>query len=250
MCIRDRLEGKETDARSDIWALGCVLYEMAAGKRAFDGASQASLITSIMSAQPKPVSEVAPMSPPQFDRLVRACIAKDPDDRIQTAHDIKLQLSWISDDGSQAAAPALAARTRARGGSARVAWLVSAVAVMVAAVAIVLSMKPQPESVPIHASIIPPPGVLYSLSTDKPLPLAISRDGTTIAFCGRDGEGPDLLWVRELGSNEARPLAGTEGAEGPFFSPDGRSIAFYADSRLKRIDVAGGPIIDLSLIHI
>jgi len=239
----EQLEGKEADARSDIWALGCVLYEMSTGTRAFDGKSQASLISSIMSSHPRPVSESAPMSPPQFDQVVRACIAKDPDDRIQTAHDVKLQLSWIAEGGSKAGVPKPVARRRRN--RERLAWGVSAVALGVAAVAIAFSMKPKPEAVPIHASIIPPPGVLYSLSTDKPLPLAISPDGTTIAFCGRQGEGPDLLWVRELGSSEARPLAGTEGAEGPFFSPDGRALAFYADTRLKRIDVAGGPVIDL-----
>jgi Tol biopolymer transport system component len=218
---------------------------MATGRRAFEGKSQASLISAIMSSQPQPVSQVAPTSPPQLDQIVRACLAKDPDDRIQTAHDVKLQLAWIAEAGSQISSAAVMAPARRPRRTERTAWLVAAVAVMVAAMAVAFSMKPKPESIPIHASIIPPPGVLYSLSTDKPLPLAISPDGTTIAFCGRNGEGPDLLWVRELASNQARPLAGTEGAEGPFFSPDGQSLAFYADSKLRRIDAAGGPVIDL-----
>ena len=239
----EQLEGKEADARSDLWAMGCVLYEMATGKRAFEGKSQASLITSIMGSEPVPVSQVAPTTPPALDNLVRACLAKDPADRIQSAHDIKLQLSWIAQGGSQAGVPKpVAARRRSR---ERLAWIVAAVAASIAVVAALSSMRPAPIAPAVQAYLQPPRGVLFSSSTDRPLPIAISRDGSTFAFCARDGEGPDLLWVRSLGADDARPIPGTENAESPFFSPDGQSLGFFTTGSLKRVDVAGGPVITL-----
>jgi Tol biopolymer transport system component/tRNA A-37 threonylcarbamoyl transferase component Bud32 len=240
----EQLEGKEADARSDLWAMGCVLYEMATGRRAFEGKSQASLITSIMGAQPAPVSQVAPATPAGLDRLVQACLAKDPADRVQSAHDVKLQLSWMADAGSQAGAPK-PTMARRRGGNA-LAWSIAAVAVAVAAGAIVFAKKPATGSPPVYAYLQPPRGVLFSSSTDRPLPLAVSPDGSALAFCARDGEGSDLLWVRSLGNDDARPIPGTEGAQGPFFSPDGRSLGFFTGNELKRVDVAGGPVITLA----
>jgi len=240
----EQLEGREADERSDLWAMGCLLYEMATGRRAFDGKSQASLIAGIMGGEPVPILQVAPVAPPALDRVVRACLAKDPADRLQSAHDVKLQLSWIVEGGSAADAPRPAV-TRRRGREA-LAWLVAAAGLGVAAAALLLARRPAPDAPSVHAFLGPPPGVLFSSSTDQPLPLAISPDGTRIAFCARNGEGPDLLWVRSLGAQDARAIPGTEGAEGPFFSPDGRSLGFFAKGKLKRVDVAGGPVITLT----
>jgi serine/threonine protein kinase len=240
----EQLEGRDADARSDLWALGCVLYEMATGKRAFEGKSQASLIASIMGTEPAPISQVTPMAPASLDRVVRACLTKDPGDRIQSAHDVKLELAWIAESRSQPGVPTPVARRRVS--RERVAWGVAVSAVAVLGLALALAMRAKPVTLPVHAALQPPKGVLFSSSTDRPLPLAISPDGSTIAFCARDGEGPDLLWVRSLGSDDARPLAGTEGAEGPFFSPDGRSLGFFARGALKRVDVAGGPVVQLA----
>jgi serine/threonine protein kinase len=239
----EQLEGKETDKRTDVWALGCVLYEMCSGRRAFDGQSQASLISSIMGSEPTPISQLTPMAPPALDRLVAGCLAKNPADRLQSAHDIRLQLSWISEGGSQAGVPKRVAKQRRS--RERLAWIVASVAIMAAAVATFFALRPTPDPPPVQAFLEPPPGVLFSSSVDKPLPLAISPDGTMVAFCARTGEGPDVLWVRSLGLDDARPLDGTEGAQGPFFSADGRSLGFIADAKLKRIAVTGGPVITL-----
>ncbi len=188
------------------------------------------------------------MTPPALDRVVQACLAKDPADRIQSAHDVKLQLQWAVEGGSVAGAPApIAAPTRRRGNF--VPWIVAAAGLVAAGVMFAQSRGGGHEEAPsqaVHAAILPPSGVVYSSSTDRPLPLAISPDGRLVAFCARTGEGPDMLWVRSVDSNDARAIAGTEGAQGPFFSPDGKTIGFFARGKMKRVDTTGGAVITLA----
>ena len=230
----EQLEGAEADARTDIWALGLVLYEMATGKRAFEGKSQAALIAAVLERKPEPISSVLPLVPPALSRLVEACMAKDPEERIQTAHDVKLQLQWIAEGGSKAGVPApVAARRRSR---EQLAWIVAGVAVFAAAGLGAYSFtRPQPDARTIRFTLLPPPG-----HTDSHWP-RVSPDGRQIAFISTDTTGSQQIWVRPIDSFEARPLAGTEGAGRPFWSPDSRFLGFVADGKLKKAPVAGGP---------
>jgi len=230
----EQLEGAEADARSDIWGLGCVLYEMATGKRAFAGATQASLISSIMKDQPRPIAEMEALTPPGLERLVSACLAKDPEDRIQTAHDVGLHLRWIAEGGSQAGVPApVAARRRSR---ELLAWaLVAVSALAAAALAIVHFGRPAPAPQVLRFEVSPPPSIQ---SQDSP---RISPDGRTLAYSAIDSTGTSRVWVRPLEALEAQVLPGTEGTTRPFWSPDSRYLAFIAGGKLKKISVSGGP---------
>ena len=236
----EQLEGREADVRSDIFSLGVVLYEMCTGRKAFHGESHASLIASIMTATPDPISSVTPMAPPALDRVIRSCLEKDPEERLQTVHDVGLQLKWIEEGGSEVAGVprSIASRRRSR---ERLAWILAAVAGLVAVALGVLEMRrpepPAPETM--RFEIRAPRGV-----ADFGSP-RISPDGRHIAFDGTDTTGTTSLWVRSLDAIQARRLEGTEGCGRPIWSDDSRHIAFFVDDKLKRIPLEGGPTLTL-----
>ena len=233
----EQLEGKEADARSDLWAFGCVLYEMATGRRAFNGKSQASLIGAIMNSDPPPITASNSLLSPALDALVRACLAKDPDERIQTAHDVKLQLSWIAQSGAHSGPIGPIELPKPRRRHEPLAWAVAAVGVL-AAVFFALrggwsggaAGKQQ------LAFTIPIPGSLTPIFQPR-----ISPDGTMLAFVAQDSLNREMIWLRPLNALTANPLPGTEGTRPPWWSPDSRMLAFVADGKLKKIAVGGGP---------
>ncbi|MBK9470775.1 MAG: protein kinase [bacterium] len=235
----EQLEGKETDARADLWSLGCVLYEMATGRRPFEGASQASLITSIMSSTPPPLPSLAPLTPPALERIVRQCLAKDPDERWQNAGDLGRELKWLATGSQDITAAGATGTPETRHGSSRLPWLVAGIAVLAALAAFVIPRLGGKElpAPPMRFAVTAPAGLLLSDSANAS---AISPDGRWLVFTAADSSGRSSLWLRELAGLTARPLAGTENALIPFWSPDSRRLGFFSDGRMKKVAIAGG----------
>jgi Tol biopolymer transport system component len=238
----EQVEGKEVDARTDIFAFGAVVYEMATGKRAFDGKSQASVISAIMSSDPVPMTSLQPMTPSALDRVVRRCLAKETDERWQSANDLTNELKWIAEGGSQAGMPApVVARRKI---SERPIWAVAAVLLLTISglgttvayfyrspggVAAVRFFVYAPEKATFES------GVVNS-------PPTISPDGRRLAFGATDTSGKALIWVRPLDDPMPQALPGTDDGDLPFWSPDSQTLGFFAEGKLKRIDANGGPV--------
>jgi len=227
----EQVEGKEVDGRSDIFSLGAVLYEMVTGKRAFDGKSQLSVATAILEREPEPIGTVKPTTPAALDRAIKKCLAKSADERWQSASDLASELTWIGESAGQAAGTAL----RGRAGKARekVAWVIAGVSVVTLIAVAIWSRNFKPQE---QTMYFPAP---------MPFPardVAVAPNGHTVAVVGYlESARKDALWIYELGSPGAKSLSDTEGATYPFWSADGRFLAFFADGKLKKLELSGGP---------
>jgi eukaryotic-like serine/threonine-protein kinase len=225
--LQASVSDRPVDARSDIFSFGVVLYELLTGKRAFEGSSPASVIAAIME---RPAPSIAEVAPPALDRVLRTCLSKDPDDRWQSVRDLKRELEWI------AAAPAPDAPAPGRAKVGRLVGVMAALAlVSLAALAVVLWQRPaDAQKTSARLTIALPPG--HEVTTYP----AITRDGRTVAYVTRQGNADTQLYLRDLNAFEARQVPGSSGAHAPFFSPDGKWVAFFAQGHLQKAEVAGG----------
>jgi Tol biopolymer transport system component len=241
----EQIEGLEADPRTDIFAFGAVLFEMLTARPAFEGKTRASLLGAILKDEPPPVSRVRPLAPEALDRIISTCLAKDPDDRYQSARDLRRDLQWVA-AGSSAGTGAQTAAPPAQ--SNRFAWVVAAGATIgLLAMAILTfgrSGDVTPAAVPVQFTIVPPDKTSFggprAGGTGTGTQVAVSPDGQNVVFVA-GADDAFLIWVRPLGTLAARPIPGTEGGAFPFWSPDSRFIGFFADGKLKKISVAGGP---------
>jgi serine/threonine protein kinase/Tol biopolymer transport system component len=228
----EQLEGKDADARSDIFSFGAVLYEMATGRRAFEGKSQVSVMAAILEHDPPPVSALQPVAPPLFDDVIRICLAKNPDERWQTAADLLHELKLVVRYGTLPTVAPKVSRKREV-----VAWAITAIlSIALASTVLFLMLRhtPVPDKVAFEVQT-PPSSAGFEL-----MMLALSPDGSHLAYLASEN-GSRMIFVRRLDEVAGTALAGTEGAGFPFWSADGRSIGFFVGSELKRADLAGGP---------
>ena len=204
----EQLEGQEADARTDIFAFGAVLYEMVTGQKAFEGKSQASLIAAILNSEPPSIASLQPLPPPALDRVVGRCLAKDPEDRWQTARDLLRELKWVADVGltTTVSMPSSSAGRRA-------AWVLGGALALVALVgglALGWAFREPPPQPMLQLEVSPPPGTYFPGANGVPR-FAVSPDGRSLAHEAGPPNGPFHLWIRRLDSLVPQPLRSTEG---------------------------------------
>ena len=238
----EQIEGKDADARSDLFAFGVVMHEMLTGRKAFDAPSRAQLAAAILTTQPPRVSELNPDIPAALDYVVSRCLAKDPNDRWQTARDLLAELERARANLGESALPnspqaVHIRRERSRRETALAVGLIATTIIALGTAAYFALSQSRPSADVVWLSILPPPGG-FDLSPDP----TISPNGEYVVFEAQDTSYRTQIWLKRIGSPEARPIPGTEGTEfhvAAFWSPDSRSIGFFADGKLKRVDIDG-----------
>jgi serine/threonine protein kinase len=231
----EQVEGRDADPRSDIFGFGAVLYEMVTGRRAFPGATPASVIGAVLKDDPPPVSSTQPLAPPALDHVVHTCLAKEPEERWQHARDLVRELQWIAESGSAPAAGPIRGRT--------IPWPLIAAGTLILGLSVgawtAARLRPVAVERPFQLQIDPPEGSRFVFGNNVG-GIASSPDGRWVAFVA-SGNGKTGLWVRSLDSASTRLLPDTEAAAYPFWSPDSKSIGFFAHGKLERIDPDVGP---------
>jgi eukaryotic-like serine/threonine-protein kinase len=238
----EQIEGSELDGRSDIFSLGAVVYEMLTGRRAFEGKSQLSVASAILQEQPTPITTTKPMTPPALERAVRQCLAKEPEDRWQSARDLELELKWIAEGAAQATptAASLGKGIRPLGKTAVALGLGALVGALIAGAAIWnLKAVHSPVLQPVSRTMITLPADQRLAGLGHPA-IALSPDGTRLAYVAMQG-GTQQIYLRALDSLVATPVPGTEDAVNPFFSRDGQWLGFFAGQNLNKFPLNGGP---------
>jgi Tol biopolymer transport system component len=225
----EQAKGRVADKRSDIWAFGCVLFEMLTGRRAFEGEDVAEILGTVLKIEPDWTRLPADVPPP-VRRLLRLCLEKNAKNRRSDVSDVRIDIEQAMREPERAAVPTAASRR-----STRMAWIVAAVMAAAFASIAVLYFREAPlaDQPEMRLEITTP-------ATPAPLDFALSPDGRSIVFVA-SGDGAPRLWLRRLDQADAQPLAGTDEATFPFWSADNRAIGYFASGKLKRIDIAGGP---------
>src|ERR1700678_1715394 len=234
----EQIERKEADARSDIFAFGAVLYEMTTGKRRFRARARSRWLSAILQSHPEPISAIKPQTSPSFDHVVGTCLQKNPEERYQTAHDIKLEQQWIAAQKPAIATPAVPPEPLQK--RSRLGWIAALlVAIVFGIIAGFLLHRPAPGP-SIRTAINPPEQAHVNLTGDTAGPPVLSLDRSRVAFAATGVDGKTTIWMRPVNSLDARQLLGTDDSIFPFWSFDGRSIAFFAEGKLKTVDLSGG----------
>ena len=242
----EQLEAKEADGRTDIFAFGAVVYELATRKKTFEGKTSASIMAKILEVDPPSMSSLQPMTPPALDRVVMRCLAKDPDERWQSANDLTNELKWIAEGPGQTAAISTAGPTR-KNLSKTVIWGAAAVVACVIVGIAAWMLKPAPAKPVMRFTMSLPPGQRLSLIGYPAI--AISPDGARLVYAAGPSNLTSQLYIRPLDGLEARPIPGTGAGGNPFFSPDSRWIGFATFGQLMKVSLSGGAPVSLGAVN-